>query len=203
MSLFKFQNVGIRALSATVPQKIVRTRELKEFPQDAIEKFIETTGVEERRFAESGVCTSDLCQMSACQIFDETDINREDIDVLLFASQTPDYKTPGTASILQNKLGLNKSIITYDLNTACHGFLYSMFLADTLLQLPNINNVMILAGDTLSKVVSPKDKSTGMLIGDGGVAAVMSKGDIYAESYFSMNTDGAHWELVHIPSGGG
>ena len=203
MSYFKFQNVGIRVLSATVPKNVVKTRELKEFPQDAIEKFIETTGVEYRRFADAETCTSDLCYTSACQIFDETDINREDIDVLIFASQTPDYKTPSTSAILQNRLGLNKSIITYDLNTACQGFLYSLFLADTMLQLPDIQNVMILAGDTLTKVVSPTDKSTGMLIGDGGIAAVISKGDIYGDTFFSMNTDGGNREMVYIPAGGG
>ena len=57
MSYFKFQNVGIRVLSATVPKNVVKTRELKEFPQDAIEKFIETTGVEYRRFADADTCT--------------------------------------------------------------------------------------------------------------------------------------------------
>ena len=67
MSYFKFQNVGIRVLSATVPKNIVKTRELKEFPQDAIEKFIETTGVEYRRFAGEDTCTSDLCYTSACE----------------------------------------------------------------------------------------------------------------------------------------
>lgn len=62
MSYFRFQNVGIRILSATVPKKVVKTRGLTEFPQDAIEKFIETTGIEERRFADEATCTSAIYQ---------------------------------------------------------------------------------------------------------------------------------------------
>lgn len=202
MSCFKFENVGIRAISATVPQKVVRTKELTDFPIEAIEKFIETTGVEERRFTNDDQCTSDLCFKSANQIFDETDISKEDIDALLFISQTPDYKTPGTSAILQDRLGLSKSTLTYDLNMACQGFLYGLFFAETLLQLPNIQNVLILAGDTLSKTISTKDKSTGMLLGDGGVAVVVSKGAEYKPIYHSINSDGANWDLVYIPAGG-
>jgi len=202
MACFKIENVGIKAISATVPKNIIKTKELTDFPLEAIEKFIETTGVEERRFANSNQCTSDLCFNSANQIFDETDISKDDIDALLFISQTPDYKTPGTSAILQDRLGLSKSILTYDLNMACQGFLYGLFFAETLLQLPNIKNVLILAGDTLSKVVSPKDKSTGMLLGDGGIAAVISKGEEYKPIYHSINSDGANWKMVYIPAGG-
>lgn len=202
MACFKFENVGIRAISATVPKNIIKTKELTDFPLEAIEKFIETTGVEERRFTDINQCTSDLCFNSANQIFDMTDISKDDIDVLLFISQTPDYKTPGTSAILQDRLGLPKSILTYDLNMACQGFLYGLFFAETLLQLPNIQNVLILAGDTLSKVVSPKDKSTGMLLGDGGIAAVISRGEEYKPIYHSVNCDGANWKMVYIPAGG-
>ncbi|MCH3923910.1 MAG: ketoacyl-ACP synthase III [Bacteroidales bacterium] len=203
MGLTKFNNVGIKALTATVPHRIVKTRELTDFfSKEAIEKFIEATGVEERRFIDSDKCASDLCYQSACKIFDNTNIKPEDIDMLIFVTQMPDYKSPETSVILQNKLGLRQETICYDVNTACTGFIRGLLMGYTFLQLSTINNVLLLAGDTLSKLTSLQDKSTGMLLGDGGMAAVLSKGEQYGESYFSLNTDGAYIDSVLIPAGG-
>lgn len=203
MGLLKFCNVGIRTISATVPRRVVKTRSLTSFySEDAIEKFIEATGVEERRFVDDNMCASDLCYKSACQIFEETNVKPEDIDALFFISQTADYKIPGTSIILQDKLGLKKTTIVYDINMSCSGFIHGLLMAYTFLQLPTINNVMIMVGDTLSKMTSLQDKSTGMLLGDAGTVIVVGKGEQYGESYFSMYTDGSNIGSVIIPAGG-
>ena len=202
MGLLKFNNVGIRAISATVPKKIIRTRDLTDyFPIEHIEKFIESTGIEERRFVEPEQCASDMCFKAAQQLFEQTDILKDDIDMLIMATQTPDYRSPGPAIILQNRLGLKKSTIVYDLNLTCSGFIHGLMMSYTFLNLPEINNVLLLVGDTLSKLISPRDKSTGLLLGDAGVAALITKGEQYGCSYFSMNTDGAYTEATIIPAG--
>lgn len=203
MAILKFENVGLRAVSACVPHNVVKTRSMTEYyTPEAIERFIEATGIEERRVVQNNECASDLCEKAARQIFAETDINPEDIDVLVFVCQTPDYKSPGTSIILQDKLGLKKETIVYDVNMSCSGFIHGMLLSYTFLQMPNINNVMVLVGDTLSKWTSPKDKSTGMLLGDAGIASVFTKGEQFGESYISMQTDGANYESVMIIAGG-
>lgn len=203
MAILKFENVGLRAVSACVPHNVVKTRSMTEYyTPEAIEKFIEATGIEERRVVQNNECASDLCEKAARQIFAETDINPEDIDVLVFVCQTPDYKSPGTSIILQDKLGLKKETVAYDVNMSCSGFIHGMLLSYTFLQMPNINNVMVLVGDTLSKWTSPKDKSTGMLLGDAGIASVFTKGEQFGESYISMQTDGANYESVMIIAGG-
>ncbi len=203
MGLIKFSNIGIKAISATVPKKIVKASDLTDFfSAEQIEKFVEATGVVERRFADENVCASDLCYHSACDIFENVQITREEIDILIFVSQTPDYKSPGSSIILQNKLGLKKSTIVYDVNMSCSGFIHGMLMAYTFLQLSEINNVMLLVGDTLSKMISLQDKSTGLLLGDGGIAALISKDEQFGESYFSLNTDGENVNSVLIPAGG-
>jgi len=203
MGLIKFSNIGIKAISATVPKKRVKTTEFKGFfSEEQIEKFIEATGVVERRFADENICASDLCFRSACDIFENVQIERDEIDLLIFVSQTPDYKIPGTSVLLQNRLGLKKSTIVYDVNMSCSGFIHGLLMAYTFLQLPEIKNVMLLVGDTLSKTISLQDKSTGLLLGDGGIATLLTKGKQYGDSYFSMNTDGANLESVYIPAGG-
>jgi 3-oxoacyl-[acyl-carrier-protein] synthase III len=203
MSLIKFSNVGIRAISATVPKKIVKTESLTEyFTEEQIAKFIEATGIVERRFVESDQCASDLCYNAACNLFDSTDIKREDIDLLIFVSQTPDYKSPGTSILLQDRLGLKKSTVVYDVNMTCSGFIHGLLMANTFLNLPTFNNVLLLVGDTLSKLVSLRDKSTSMLLGDGAIAALINKGEQYGDSYFSMFTDGSYKNSIMIPAGG-
>lgn len=202
MSLLKYNNIGIRALSATVPHRIVKTRSLTDYySEEEIEKFVNATGVEERRFAEPDQCASDFCYQSACQIFEETDIRREDIDALFFVSQTPDYKIPGTSGILQSKLGLSKDTIVYDINMSCSGFIHGLLMAYNFLQQPNINNVMLMVGETLTRMISLQDKGTGKLLGDAGITAVISKGTQYGESYFSMKTEGDNLDSVVVKAG--
>ena len=203
MALLKFENVGLRAISATVPHTIVKTHSLTEYyTEEEIEKFIAATGVEERRFVEANQCASDLCYKSACQIFDETNINREDIDALFFISQTPDYKIPGTSIIMQDRLGLRKDTLVYDVNMSCSGFIHGLLMGFTFLQLPNMNNIMIMVGDTLSKMISLRDKGTGKLLGDAGTVSVVSKGEHFGESWFSMKTEGDNIETVIVKAGG-
>ena len=177
MALLKFNNIGIKAIAATVPHRVIKTTSLTDYySSEEIEKFVAATGVEERRFAAPDVCASDLCYQAACQIFDETDIRREDIDALFFISQSPDYKIPGTSGILQNKLGLSKETIVYDINMSCSGFIHGLLMAYNFLQQPSINNVMIMVGETLSKMISIQDKGTGKLLGDAGTVAVIGGG---------------------------
>jgi len=203
MALFKFKNIGIEALSATVPRNVIKTRSLSHiYSEEHLEKFIEATGVEERRFATADVCSSDLCVKSVNQIFEKININKDDINALFFVSETPDYIVPATSVILQDKLGLSKNTLVYDLNMACGGFIQSMLMAYIYLQMPNINHVLILIGDTLSKFVSLEDNSTGMLMGDAGTAILVGKGEQYGESFFSVCTDGSCLNSVYIPSGG-
>lgn len=202
MAIIKFNNLGLKAVSACVPHNVVKTRSMTEYySPEAIEKFIEATGIEERRVVMNNECASDLCEKAARQIFSETDMKPEDIDVLVFVCQTPDYKSPGTSIILQDKLGLKKDTIVYDVNMSCSGFIHGMLMAYTFLQMPEINNVMVLVGDTLSKWTSPKDKSTGMLLGDAGIASVFTKGEQYGQSIISMQTDGSNYESVMIKAG--
>ena len=203
MALLKFKNKGVKVISSVVPSNVIKTRDLTaEWGEDYIEKFIAATGIEERRFVNKEQCSSDLCIQAAKNIFEKTDIRKEDIDMLIFVSQTPDYKIPGTSIAIQEALGLSKNIISYDLCLACSGFIQGILMAYTFLESPEINNVMILIGDTLSKVTSRQDHGTGLLLGDAGTATIVGKSDKYGDSFFSIRTDGANFNSVYIPAGG-
>jgi len=203
MGLIKFSGIGIKSLSVTVPKERVET--IKQnifFTEKQLINFIESTGIKERRIASKDMCSSDLCYNAAINLFNKTDINLNEIDALIFLSQTPDYRVPGTSIIMQDRLKLPKTTIAFDVNMTCSGYIYGLFLAYSLTNIDNIKNVLLLVGETLSKITSTRDNSTGLLLGDGGSATLITKNEKYGDSFFSLNTDGSNLDAVIVPGGG-
>lgn len=203
MSLLSFNNVGISGLAAAVPQKIINNYEHDPyFNKDDIQEVIDKIGVRERRFADDNTCSSDLCFAAAEKLINEMNIDRNEIDLLLFISQTPDYRMPATSVLLQNRLQLSTSTITFDISLGCSAFLYGLSVAYSMLTAGGIRKALVLDGETRSKVYSQKDRKTAFLFGDGGVAALVERGEQYSSSWFSLNSDGSRESLIKIPAGG-
>jgi 3-oxoacyl-[acyl-carrier-protein] synthase-3 len=203
MSTIKFKNIGIQAIAACIPKKIESNRNLGYLipNKNDIERLIQSTSIEERRIASNNICASDLCEKAAKKLLEDNNIILNNIDALIFVSQTPDYHQPATAMSLQNKLGLPKSTLSFDINLACSGYIYGLSTAFAYAQVEGINNVLLLAGDTLSKTISPQDKSTVPLFGDAGTATLIEKGS-YPDSFFTLNSDGGEAGIINIPCGG-
>jgi len=203
MSLLSFNNVGISGLAAAVPQKIINNyKHDLYFNKDDIQEVIDKIGVRERRFADDNTCSSDLCFAAAEKLINEMNIDRNEIDLLLFISQTPDYRMPATSVLLQNRLQLSTSTITFDISLGCSAFLYGLSVAYSMLTAGGIRKALVLDGETRSKVYSQKDRKTAFLFGDGGVAALIERGEQYSSSWFSLNSDGSRESLIKIPAGG-
>ena len=203
MSLLSFNNVGISGLAAAVPQKIINNyKHDLYFNKDDIQEVIDKIGVRERRFADDNTCSSDLCFAAAEKLINEMNIDRNEIDLLLFISQTPDYRMPATSVLLQNRLQLSTSTITFDISLGCSAFLYGLSVAYSMLTAGGIRKALVLDGETRSKVYSQKDRKTAFLFGDGGVAALVERGEQYSSSWFSLNSDGYRESLIKIPAGG-
>lgn len=203
MSNMTFKGVGVTAIAAAVPQRVVVNREYTEVwsAEDAA-AIVEKTGIEERRFADAETCASDLCFAAAQKLLIDNDIDRSEIDLLVFISQTPDYRMPATSITLQHRLGLSNSCIAFDITLGCSAFLYGMSVVFSMVQAGGIRKALILDGETRSKVYSPKDRRSAFLFGDGGVAALVEKNEKFDESYFSMNSDGSRADLIMIKGGG-
>lgn len=203
MALLEFSNTGITALSAAVPKNVIDNYSYtKYFPAADVKEVVDKIGVKERRFADDQTTSADLCFAAAEQLITDNQINREEIELLLFVSQTPDYRMPATSIILQHRLGLPKSTIAFDINLGCSGFIYGLSVVYSLMQHGSIKKALLLDGETRSKVYSPKDRKTAFLFGDGGVAALIEKDNKFGESFFSLNSDGSRESLIKINSGG-
>jgi 3-oxoacyl-[acyl-carrier-protein] synthase-3 len=203
MAQLSFNNIGISAISAAVPKRTIRNREFDlYFKKEDIEEIIAKIGVEERRFADENTCSSDLCHAAAEKLIADSNIERSEIDLLIFISQTPDYRMPATSVILQERLGLPVSAIAFDITLGCSAFLYGLSVAYSMMLSCGLRKALILDGETRSKVYSLKDRKTGFLFGDAGVAALIERGGKFGKSWFSLNSDGSRESLIKIPAGG-
>jgi len=202
MAIIRYNGVGVVGMSACVPKNISKNADLIDLiPEDEIEKVVHNIGIVEKRFVDEGITASDLCFEAADKLLNDMNIDRNSIDVLIFMSQSPDYKIPATSPYLQNKLGLPKSTACFDVNLACSGFVYSLSTAFAYASQEGINRVLLLDGETFTKIVSHKDKVNAPLYGDAGTATLIEKGD-YKEALFTLYTDGSGQDAIKIAAGG-
>lgn len=204
MAVIKYKGVGITALSACVPRNISDNSELGYLiPESEIQKTVNSIGIHQKRFVDEDVTASDLCVKAAEQLLADNNIDKNSIDMLLFMSQLPDYRIPATAPILQHRLGLPVTTAAMDLSLGCSGSVYSLSAAMAYASLNGINRVLLLVGDTLSKLVNKMDKVDAPLYGDAGTATLVEKVDDDFESVFILCSDGEGENAVKIKAGGG
>lgn len=203
MAYLQYEGVGITAMSAAVPGRIIKNREYTEvFSAEEANEIVDKTGIEERRFADVETCSSDLCFAAAEKLIADNDINKEEIDLLVFISQTPDYRMPATSCTLQHRLGLPNSTIAFDITLGCSAFIYGLSVVYGMVERSGLRKALLLDGETRSKVYSPRDRRSAFLFGDGGVAALIERDSKFGKSTFSLNTDGSRADLIMIPAGG-
>lgn len=148
-----------------VPERIISNEQLETFLETSDEWIKSRTGIKERRISETEN-TSDLCAKAAHQILSNAGVQAEEVDFIVVATMTPDYLSPSTASLVQDKIGAH-SIMSFDVNAACSGFVYALSIADKLMQSGSYRYGLVLGGEVMSKIVDWNDRSTAVLFGDG------------------------------------
>jgi 3-oxoacyl-[acyl-carrier-protein] synthase-3 len=204
MANLEYHNYNIRAIATSVPKDIRTTDSLTEtFGAELVDKIKKNVGVVQGHIADSKTTTSDLCEHAANTIINKLSIDRSSIDVLLFVSQTPDYIAPSTACLLQYRLELSNNCLAYDINLACSAFLYGMSAVLSYLQQPNVNRVLLLCGDTVSKHCSPLDRQLALLSYDAGSAVLIDKdSESEKKAFFTLKTIGSGYRNLIVPYGG-
>lgn len=203
MALLTFKNVGIIGMSACVPANtIINYSYTENFSAEEAKEITDKTGILERRFALPGVTSSDLCFAAAEKLIADLNINKAEIDLLVFVSQTPDYRMPATSVLLQNRLGLSMQTMAFDISLGCSAFVYSLSVVYALMEKSGFRKALLLDGETRSRVYSPKDRKTAFLFADAGIAAIIERDERFGESFFSLNSDGSREDLIKIKAGG-
>jgi 3-oxoacyl-[acyl-carrier-protein] synthase-3 len=202
MATFSISGIAIKGITCCVPKNRQLNRDLTLMSADEIEKFIEATGVEERRIVDEKTCTSDLCLNAAEKLISDLKWKKEEIDVLVFVSQTADYILPVTSTILQDRLGLSQNCIAFDVPLGCSGYVYGISVVASMMKAAGLKRGILLAGDTISKWVSKTDKSTYPLFGDSGSATAFELDVVSNKIQFDLGTDGSGYKAIIIPHGG-
>ena len=194
----------IKALAYTLPENEITNEQLvKEFPEWSVDKIADKVGINTRFVASENETSSDLAIKAAEKLFLENpNINKEDIDFVLFCTQSPDYFLPTSACIIQNKLGLPTTCGALDFNLGCSGYIYGLSLAKGLILGGIANNVLLLTGETYSKYLHPKDKGNRTIFGDAGSATLISTEGFAEIGNFSLGTDGKGAENLIVKTGG-
>ncbi len=160
------------------------------------------TGIRERCLAEDDQACSDLALEASVRALKDADIERDQIDLVIVATITPDMSFPSTACLLQHKLGLGK-ISSFDLEAACSGFLYALDVADGMLASNRYHNALVVGAEKMSSILDWDDRTTCVLFGDGAGAAVLSKKGWGHELLgFQCGADGSDPTVLHKPAGG-
>lgn len=206
MSYLNIKHVKVRGIAACVPERVEENRNYDRIPAEEIEKYIETTGVVRRHCAihDGSICTSDLCQKAAEKLLSDLGWSKDEIGLLLFVSQTTDYRLPSTACVLQDKMGITKNCLAFDITLGCSGYLLGMGTAGSILQNGTIKKALVMVGNTQSEFASYEDRSMYLLLGDAGTVTALefTEDDDYDEMDFSYMTDGSGRASVIVPDGG-
>jgi 3-oxoacyl-[acyl-carrier-protein] synthase III len=196
------RHARVASIACCVPQGMRDNSGFYEQFGDGVEQVTKMTGVLERRISAQHVTTADLCEAAALHLFANQAIDRKHINALIFVSQTPDYRLPATACELQHKLKLSTDVAAFDVNLGCSGYPYALWLAAIMIEVGAADNVLLLVGDTISKIVDKDDRSTAMLFGDCGSATIVERCAEDQPIAFVLGTDGSGARNLIVPKGG-
>lgn len=202
MATVSIEGISVKGISCCVPTIIERNIDVTTISKEEIQKFIEVTGVEERRIASEATCTSDLCFKAGNDLLNSLEWERDSIEILVFVSQTSDYLLPVTSATLQDRLQLSKSCIAFDIPLGCSGYVYGISIITAMMKSLGLKRGLLLAGDTSSKLVSKTDKSAFPLFGDAASVTAFEMDSTPNKMLFDLGTDGSGYKAIIIPDGG-
>lgn len=196
MAFLKYNNSRIVGISAGVPKNIESTVSTTSIYDE--KEYMETTGILEKRYS-TDFTTSDLCYAAALKLIEDLGWNREDIDGLIFVSQTPDYILPATSCVLHGRLGLNKNCFCQDISLGCSGWIYGLSTFLALMENGGMKKVLLMAGDARKHAQEEPDQLFGYA---GTVTAIEYNPDKSSPTLFDLGTDGKGFDAIIRPGGG-
>lgn len=196
MAFLKFNNSRVVGISAGVPAHIEPTVSTTGKYDSA--EYMKTTGILEKRFS-NAFTTSDLAVPAADRLIDDLGWNRDEVDLLIFVTQTPDYILPATACVIHGRLGLKKGCLALDISLGCSGWIYGMATALSMMEGGGIRKALVLAGDARKHALEEPDQ----LFGYAGTATALEYDPDKAQPiYMELGTDGTGFEAIIRPGGG-
>lgn len=192
----------IKGISYYLPEAILTNEVLvTEFPEWSQEKIANKVGIEQRHIAAPEETAGDMAVHAAEQLFQEYDIDRTQIDLVVLCTQSPDYFLPSTACVIQHRLGLPTTCGAFDIDLGCSGYEYGLAIAKGFIVAGIAHNVLLLTAETYTKYLHPKDKGNRTIFGDGATATLVASSGVAEIGEFSLGTDGSGADCLIVRSG--
>ncbi|MDA3898049.1 MAG: ketoacyl-ACP synthase III [Desulfobacteraceae bacterium] len=192
--------VAIKAIEYFLPDKVENGETLKrDNPDWRIAEIEDKTGIKKRHISDENQNALELARLSALKLF-EKGIQRETIDFLILVTQSAGYALPTSACILQEKLGLGKKCLAFDINLGCSGFIYGFAVAGSLIEAGLADNGLLICSDTYTKYIGKKDRACRPIFSDGASATLLGRSDKDILGPFEFGTDGSGFYNLIVPS---
>jgi|APTNR8051073442_1049403.scaffolds.fasta_scaffold00058_88 3-oxoacyl-[acyl-carrier-protein] synthase-3 len=196
----------ISAIDYYLPEQVLTNEQLAEqFPEWSVGKIAEKTGIYRRHISGPDECASDLAVQAAQRLFAAGGARPDEVDYVIFCTQSPDYALPTTACMMQHRLGIPRQAGALDMNLGCSGYIYGLGLAKGLLETGQARCVLLLTAETYSKFIRPEDKNVRTIFGDGAAATVLRVREVADQPSvgpFVYGTDGAGALNLVVEHGG-
>ncbi|MFB3089221.1 MAG: beta-ketoacyl-ACP synthase III [Acidiferrobacterales bacterium] len=183
-----------------LPEKVMTNADLEKLVDTSDEWIVTRTGVRERRIAAEGENTVDLAEAAALPAIEAAGIERDDIDLIVLATTTPDQVFPSTACILQRRLGIH-GCPAFDIQAVCTGFVYALDVADKFVRTGSAKCALVVGAETFSRIIDWSDRTTCVLFGDGAGAVILQVAETPGIISSHLHADGKYKELLEVPAG--
>jgi len=180
-----------------LPEKILTNYDLEKMVDTSHDWIFERTGINQRHIADENESTVDMAYQASLKSIARSNINVEDIDMIIVATTTPERAFPSTAVLLQNKLDI-KDCFAFDINAACTGFIYALDVADKYIKNNSINNILVVGAEKMSALVDWSDRNTCVLFGDGAGAVIISSSNNPGIISSTIGSNGSYKDLLTV-----
>ena len=205
MTVSSFNHVKISGVKTVIPENYVDIDDELEFfgnNPKKLERAKKMVGYGRRYLADELTTVTDLAVDAAEKLFEEMSIDKNDIDILIFVNQKPDFREPNDACIAHGRLGLKKSCATLPICIGCSGYPYGLWVACALMQSGFFKKCLLLAGDVPARATDQKDRKKAQIFSDGASATILEYTSEERLSYFVNGSDGGGWDKLVVPFGG-
>jgi 3-oxoacyl-[acyl-carrier-protein] synthase-3 len=183
-----------------LPEKILTNADLEKMVDTSDEWIFSRTGIRKRHIIADGDSTSDMALKAAQHAIEAADLDKSQIDLVIFATTTPDRTFPSTACILQRKLGLNECP-AFDIQAVCSGFVYALSIADQFIKSGMSKTALVIGADAMSRITDWTDRSNCILWGDGAGAVILKASSEPGILSTHIHADGNYVDLLTVPQG--
>ena len=192
--------IGILGTGSYVPEKVLTNDDLAKMVDTNDEWITTRTGIKERRIVAENEATSDLAIKAAERAIENAGIDKNEIDLVIVATITPDHIAASTAAIVQDKLGIKAA--AFDLSAACTGFVYAYASGYSFIKAGIYKKVLVIGAEIMSSIVDWEDRNTCVLFGDGAGAAVLGEVETGGHLALHLVADGSGASELSVPSSG-